>query len=192
VAQRGVGSLIVRALVALAAAAIVVIAAVRSWPLVVLAPPPDGQRVADLQRLSHAIAAYRLEHDVLPATLSRLPSPPAAPVRLSDPVTGRAYDYRPLGSLAYELCAQFDSASTGPARDFWWHDAGRHCYSLETRQRPRPAPPAQAPVPAASPAAPDALPAAPDAGAPAAPDPAPAPESAPPRDGAGGPTPPAR
>ena len=163
-AQRGIGSLIVRALVALAAGAIVVIAAVRSWPLVVLAPPPDGQRVADLQRLSHAIAAYRLEHGVLPATLSRLPSPPAAPVRLTDPVTGRAYDYRPLGSLAYELCAQFDSASTAAARDFWWHDAGRHCYSLETRERPKPPAPAQAPPPAESPTG----------------------------DGAGGPIPPAR
>lgn len=136
--RRRIGSLVGRALVAAAAAVIVVIAALRSWPLVVIGPSPDRQRVEDLQRLSHAIAAYRAEHDILPATLARLPTVAAAPTRTTDPVSRQPYDYRPLGPLAYELCARFDAASTDPERDFWWHDAGRHCYALETRERRKP------------------------------------------------------
>jgi hypothetical protein len=170
VPERSIGSLVVRGLVAVAAAAIVVIAALRSWPPMIVGPTADRQRLDDLQRLSHAIAAFRAEHDVLPASLARLPSPPAAPVRISDPVTGQPYDYRPLGALAYELCARFDAVSSPAERDFWWHDAGRHCYALETRSRPKP--------PRQGPAKPD----------PARPEPArPDPPSGP---GAGGPTPP--
>lgn len=185
--ERRLGSLVVRAIVAALAAAIVVIAALRSWPLDVPGPSPDRQRVEDLQRLSHAIAAFRAEHDVLPATLARLPPVATAPARTTDPVSGQPYDYRPLGPLAYELCAGFDAASSDPERHFWWHDAGRHCYALETRSRSKPALAVpSAPVPAAAPAAPETPPAA-------APDPDAAPASTTPSEGgAGGSTPPAR
>jgi hypothetical protein len=139
VPDRRLASFVVRAMVAAAAAAIVVIAALRSWPLARVGASPDRQRVDDLQRLSHAIDAFRASHDVLPATLARLPR--GASIPTTDPVTRQPYDYRPLGPLAYELCARFDAPSNDPERDFWWHDAGRHCYALETRRRSRPADP---------------------------------------------------
>jgi hypothetical protein len=187
VAERRIGSFVGRALVAALAAAIVVIAALRSWPVVVESPSPDRRRVEDLQRLSHVIAAFRAEHDILPATLARLPSIAAAPTHTTDPVSGQPYDYRPLGPLAYELCARFDAVSSDAQRDFWWHDAGRHCFALETRSRSKPAPSLpSAPVPTTSPT-PETPPAAdPDPGPP------PPPSTTPPEGSAGGSTPPAR
>jgi hypothetical protein len=131
----------------------------------------DERRIADLQRLAHAIELYRATHDVLPATLVKLPPDPAAPIHTFDPVTNRPYDYRPLGPLAYELCARFDGALADERRDFWWHDAGRQCFALEMRDtRPKPVA-----VPAAPPAAETTAPAADEASPPALPPAAPTP-----------------
>ncbi len=123
---------------------------------------------------------------MLPAALARLPIEPAAPVHTYDPVTNRPYDYRPLGPLAYELCARFDAAGPDERHDFWWHDGGRHCFSLETPPE-APKPPAAAAVPA--PPAPESAPASLPAGEapPAPPDASPA---APAPEGAGTPVPP--
>ena len=133
------GGLLARGLIVGAAAVIVVVATLLTWPWSVDEPSPDQRRIADLQRLSHAIDAFRARQHVLPASLARLPVEPAAPVHTYDPITNRPYDYRPLGPLAYELCARFDAAGArGSAADFWWHDGGRYCFSLETRQEPKP------------------------------------------------------
>jgi hypothetical protein len=132
-----------------AAAIIVVVATLLTWPWAGLGDSADERRIADLQRLSHAIEAFRARHDILPATLARLPPDPTVPVHTYDPVTNRPYDYRPLGPLAYELCARFDAARAEEPRDFWWHDAGRYCFSLETRETRKPEP--AAPVAASPP-----------------------------------------
>jgi hypothetical protein len=136
-----VGGLLARGVIAGLAAVIVVVAALLTWPWTVMGPTADDRRIADLQRLSHAIQVFRTKHAILPASLARLPIDPAAPIHTYDPVTNRLYDYRPLGPLAYELCARFDAARADEPRDFWWHDAGRHCFALETREtaKPRPA-----------------------------------------------------
>jgi hypothetical protein len=136
-----VGGLLARGVIAGLAAVIVVVAALLTWPWTVVGPSADDRRLADLQRLSHAVQVFRAKHDILPASLARLPIDPAAPIHTYDPVTNRLYDYRPLGPLAYELCARFDAARADEPRDFWWHDAGRHCFALETREtaKPRPA-----------------------------------------------------
>ena len=131
------GGLLARGLIGGAAAVIVVVATLLTWPWTVVGPSPDQQRIEDLQRLSHAVAAFRARQHILPASLARLPIEPAAPLHTHDPVTNRPYDYRPLGPLAYELCARFDSAGPEERRDFWWHDGGRYCFSLETREGPR-------------------------------------------------------
>jgi hypothetical protein len=138
VTRQGVAGLIVRGLVIAAGASLVVLATLLTWPWPDTGPTADERRIADLQRLAHAVNTFRAEHDVLPATLKRLPPDPAAPVHTLDPVTNRPYDYRPLGPLAYELCARFDAALADQPRDFWWHDAGRHCFALETREAPKP------------------------------------------------------
>ena len=138
------GGLLARGLIGGAAAIIVVVATLLTWPWSVVGPSPDQRRIADLQRLSHAIDAFRARQHVLPASLARLPIEPAAPVHTHDPITNRPYDYRPLGPLAYELCARFDAAGPEEQRGFWWHDGGRYCFSLETREGPkRPAAAAQ-------------------------------------------------
>lgn len=148
------------------AAVIVVVATILTWPGTV-GPSADERRLADLQRLSHAVDAFRMRQRVLPAALARLPLEPAAPIHTYDPLTNRPYDYRPLGPLSYELCARFDADAGGERRDFWWHDAGRHCFTLETRPDPKPragpvARPADAPVPEPAPASTDTpMPAAP-------------------------------
>jgi hypothetical protein len=155
-----IGGLLARGLIAGTAAVIVVVATVLTWPWSVIGPSADERRIADLQRLSHAVDAFRARQHVLPAALARLPPEPAAPVHLYDPVTNRPYDYRPLGPLAYELCARFDAAGAEERRDFWWHDAGRYCFALEMREEPRP-PAAPAPstdVPSTSAPSPDVPP----------------------------------
>lgn len=139
VTRPGIVGLVVRGLVIAAGATLVVVATLVNWPWLGLGPTADERRIADLQRLSHAVDRFRMEHDVLPATLARLPREPAAPVHTLDPVTNQPYDYRPLGPLAYELCARFDEALGDDRRDFWWHDAGRHCFALEMREPPKPA-----------------------------------------------------
>lgn len=178
VTRPGVAGLVVRGLVIAATASLVVIVTLVTWPWPGMGPTSDERRIADLQRLSHAVNAFRAEHDVLPATLARLPRDPIAPVHTLDPVTNRPYDYRPLGPLAYELCARFDAAVADERRDFWWHDAGRHCFALETRKAAKPA--AAAPAPAADPLATSApAPDAPAASKPPKAETAPAPERAP-------------
>jgi hypothetical protein len=181
------GGLLARGLIGGATAVIAVVAALLTWPRTVVGPSADERRVADLQRLTHAVDVFRARQHILPASLVRLPMEPAAPVHTYDPVTNRPYEYRPLGPLAYELCARFDAAVPEERRDFWWHDAGRYCYSLETRDDPkRPSPasgdpaahaPAETPEPDTSIAAPSQT--DPDSGASPAPSPAP---SAPPTD----------
>ena len=99
------GGLLARGLIGGAAAVIVVVATLLTWPWSVDAPSPDQRRIADLQRLAHAIDAFRARQHVLPASLARLPVEPAAPVHTHDPITNRPYDYRPLGPLASASCA---------------------------------------------------------------------------------------
>jgi hypothetical protein len=174
------GGLLARGLIGGATAVIVVVATLLTWPWAGAGPSTDERRIADLQRLSHAIDAFRLRRHVLPASLSRLPLDAAAPIHVYDPVTNRPYDYRPLGPLAYELCASFDSIDPAERRLFWWHDAGRQCFALETREGPKPeprsAPPAESPAQPGPQAAPPASePAAPPGSDPAA---APGPEPA--------------
>ncbi len=175
--------LLARGLIGGATAVIVVVATLLTWPWAGAGPSTDERRIEDLQRLSHAINAFRLRQHVLPASLSRLPVDAAAPIHIYDPVTHRPYDYRPLGPLAYELCASFDAAGPDERRLFWWHDAGRHCFALETPEGPKPppraAPPAEStPPPGAQPgpetvAQPVPEPAAPAGAEPAAPPTAP-------------------
>jgi hypothetical protein len=97
----------------------------------------DERRVADLSRLSQAAYWHRNQRRMLPATaaelvdgrrLSRLPQ---------DPATHEQYEYRATAERQFELCAIFDRASRpGDAQDFWYHEAGRHCYTFDVPDTP--------------------------------------------------------
>lgn len=100
----------------------------------------DEQRVSDLQNISNAIATYRRTHEALPATLDELVRPDVFPsARLKDAASGRPYDYIAKNATAYELCAEFETATedrieTGRGvSPFWKHGRGRQCFSLEAR-----------------------------------------------------------
>ena len=65
--------LLARGLIGGAAAAIAVIASLLTLPWSELGPSADERRIADLQRLSHAVEGFRARQHVLPAALARLP-----------------------------------------------------------------------------------------------------------------------
>jgi hypothetical protein len=101
----------------------------------------DRQRVEDLRTLSAGIQDYYREYRALPDSLTLLAQLPGAGWnRVRDPVTGVPYEYRPIDSLRYELCARFDAAETAdspehvemPGRPamFLEHGAGRSCFTL--------------------------------------------------------------
>ncbi len=102
----------------------------------------DDQKIADLQAIQNQIVSYWSAKDRLPANLDDLTDSISGFKAPQDPQTGQSYEYRPIGALAFELCAQFnlDSESTpgaaqqlyyGPAgiESNWQHPAGRSCFS---------------------------------------------------------------
>ena len=97
----------------------------------------DEQRVQDLQSISHAINAFHTSSHHLPASLDQLREQQAVYVQsIVDVGTGKPYEYRKTGPKSYELCATFDtdtSGSTGGRPRFgnlWNHPVGKHCFKL--------------------------------------------------------------
>jgi hypothetical protein len=55
--------------------------------------------------------------------LTRLPT---------DPATREPYEYRITGPRVFEVCGTFERPSRPElAGDFWFHEAGRHCFEFE-------------------------------------------------------------
>ena len=104
----------------------------------------DAQRVEALQAISNAVQGYHDARHRLPDALEALlqmPNGVASETR-RDPATARPLEYRTLDSLAYELCAEFQTADTHsvPAprgSEFWRHGAGRKCFRFEVTVRAR-------------------------------------------------------
>ena len=98
----------------------------------------DSQRVQHLQSLSNTITNYRRTHDSVPDALEKLeqPSVHVGPW-LKDPATGEPFDYRAKDASTYEICATFQLASADNPEaipsDFWWHERGRKCFTVEAR-----------------------------------------------------------
>jgi hypothetical protein len=63
-------------------------------------------------------------------------------IRLTDPVTGAAYDYRLLSGSKYQLCAVFDRDSSRQAQGLtekdWSFPKGRHCFAVDASTSPYP------------------------------------------------------
>ena len=96
----------------------------------------DELRVQDLRAISSAMENFRRTHDTLPETLDQLlqPNGPYG-LRLSDPESMAAYEYRAKGSEMYELCAQFQTTldASEDNNAFWRHGPGRTCFQIEMR-----------------------------------------------------------
>jgi hypothetical protein len=95
----------------------------------------DEQRAAELAQLVSAVR-YRWNTDrripdgadglVNGEYLTRVPT---------DPVTREPYEYRVTGPRQFEVCATFDRPSRPHlAGDFWFHEAGRRCFSFDLSQ----------------------------------------------------------
>ena len=96
----------------------------------------DNRRVQDLRSIAAAISGMTvLPHSLSEAAASR------PGLRMTDPVTGRAYEYTMKSTREYELCATFMAADDTLSRPygtaFWSHPAGRACFAFEA-QRPVP------------------------------------------------------
>src|SRR4030067_812251 len=63
----------------------------------------DEERLADFNSIKYQIENYYREKGNLPTDLWRL----STNVRLSDPKTGKMYDYAPINETGYKLCTIF-------------------------------------------------------------------------------------
>lgn len=121
---------------------VIVVAAVVGGLLVTGAPSEqrllrlDDERVGDLRQMSSTASYLWDAEQRLPGSaaelvdgqyLSRLPE---------DPASGQPYEYRITGPRAFEVCAVFDRPSRRALEgDFWFHEAGRRCFTFELAQR---------------------------------------------------------
>ena len=100
----------------------------------------DERRVQDLANIARAVDLYWTRHASLPPSLEELLKEPGGNVRSTDPSTSDLYEYRPLETQAYELCARFEHDSQqagGPTGDgFWSHGTGRQCFRRDAQKIP--------------------------------------------------------
>jgi hypothetical protein len=97
----------------------------------------DERRIMDLRSLSFYVNQYRRQRQALPGRAEDVIDGQTT-TRLSvDPESQQPYDYRVIDAARYELCATFSRRSRAPSNDFWFHEAGRRCFSLDAGQDPR-------------------------------------------------------
>ncbi len=97
----------------------------------------DGRRVDDLVRIAEAADVFWTRHGRVPATLDELRNEPGSDARAGDPETGEAYEFRPVGAAAFEVCARFARPTESTSREaFWSHGAGRQCFRRDARKVP--------------------------------------------------------
>lgn len=105
----------------------------------------DERRVADLQRLAHAVDLHWATEHSVPMSADPLVDGRSLSRMPTDPATGEPYRYERLSADSYQLCADFARPSESWERDdFWQHPAGTHCYTFKvpgatpsTPQQPR-------------------------------------------------------
>lgn len=118
----------------------------------------DEQRVNDLQSISSAIdQVYNSQTDggKVPDSLESLRNRRDIYVNsLVDPETQQAYEYRPTGTDAYALCANFATDGSeqrdgrngsaiypkplGAGTDFWEHPVGKKCFEITVQKWNKP------------------------------------------------------
>lgn len=98
----------------------------------------DERRVDELKQISWTVD-YRWDREQrLPDTAAELVDGQRLTRLPTDPITGEAYEYRVAGPRQFEVCATFDRPSRRElAGDFWFHDAGHRCFTLDVTERNR-------------------------------------------------------
>lgn len=119
------------------------------WGFAVLGSPRtqqlikyDEQKVTDLQNINREVQNYYQMKNVLPETLPDLSGSNTYFVIPVDQQTKKPYEYKKTGNLTYEVCAEFNKASTQQKGgytmptyggdgfgNFWTHPVGRYCFT---------------------------------------------------------------
>lgn len=108
----------------------------------------DERRRGDLETLANRMDDYWHRTRALPPTLDALVEHGdrfATPLP-RDPVTDAGYEYAPIDSVTYSLCAVFETDSDAVNRrlrtldrldrsTFWDHPSGRHCFTIQIRRQ---------------------------------------------------------
>src|SRR5262245_44526375 len=94
----------------------------------------DERRVMDLRTHSYAVHRYRGQRQRLPERAEDVIDGQITTRLPLDPESQQPYDYRMTDAAHYELCATFSRRSRDASNDFWFHDAGRRCFSLDADQ----------------------------------------------------------
>ncbi len=96
----------------------------------------DNRRVTDLRQIANALHGMPALPGSLPVAGAQRPN-----LRLTDPETGRPYEYSLKTAKQFELCAVFSHATEKYDREFvdefWAHPKGRACFAFDT-SRPVP------------------------------------------------------
>jgi hypothetical protein len=96
----------------------------------------DEQRVLELRQLVQAARRHWDNQQRLPETAAELIDGQFFTRLPTDPVTSQPYEYRVMGPRSFEVCATFDRPSRYlPAGDFWYHEAGHRCFTLDVAER---------------------------------------------------------
>jgi len=124
-------------------ASVLVVAAAVATGLTIIGKPSeqrlmrlDERRVMDLQILAADVNRYRGQRQRLPERAEDVIDAQITTRLALDPESQQPYDYRMIDAGHYELCATFSRRSRDPSNDFWFHDAGRRCFSLGADQDP--------------------------------------------------------
>jgi hypothetical protein len=124
-------------------ASALVVAAVVAAALSIIGKPSeqrlmrlDERRVMDLRGFTGAVNRYRGQRQELPARAEDVIDGQITTRLPLDPESQQPYDYRVIDAEHYEVCATFSRPSREPANDFWFHEAGRSCFSLDGDQTP--------------------------------------------------------
>lgn len=104
----------------------------------------DSQKVSDLQNIQWQIVNYWQQKGTLPTVLAELQDPISGFISPIDPQTKEPYEYKKTGTLAFDLCAEFNKPTQtingymtqiaypepiGKLNESWQHEAGRKCFS---------------------------------------------------------------
>jgi len=105
----------------------------------------DEKRMQDLSGLQNEVVNYWLAKSALPRSIEELKAGRDGMVLARDPETDKDYEYKKVGDLAYEICADFKLSSLEAAGgskysqpmypgDMNWdfaHDAGKKCFKRD-------------------------------------------------------------
>ncbi|MDO8729065.1 MAG: DUF5671 domain-containing protein [bacterium] len=107
----------------------------------------DSQKISDLQNIQWQIVNYWQQKGILPTTLIELQDSISGFISPIDPQTKGPYEYKKIGTFAFDLCAEFNKPTQttngymaeiaypepmgkpGSLGDSWQHEAGRKCFS---------------------------------------------------------------